>query len=305
VILPTYNRADKVERAIGSVIRQTFEAWELIVVDDASEDDIQEVVARSRDPRVRCIRRSVNGGVAVAQNTGIDHAQGEFVAFLHSDDELFADKLERQVELFARSPDTIGAVESAIEVVWPDSVECWLPGFEGADASDVLAYRARVHVSGLLVRRDLAARLRFDEQLRGAEDRDFCIRLLQSTQLAFSPEPLSRVSKAETGDRLSHQNHGPIYAYLLEKYHDDIAADRRVHADWQYRIARAYARAGQMPEARRALQRSVRLDPARARRWLLWLASFGGDGVYGAASRIQVRLAEAARSRAVYSSAHD
>ena len=123
----------------------------------------------------------------------------------------------------------------------------------------------------------VATQLRFDEQLRGAEDRDFCIRLLQSTDLAFSTEPLSRVSK--TGSRLGHQNHGPIYAYLLEKYHDDIAADRRVHADWEYRIARAYARAGQMPEARRALRRSLRLDPARARRWLLWLASFGGDEV--------------------------
>jgi glycosyltransferase involved in cell wall biosynthesis len=293
VILPTYNRADVVARAIGSVMRQTFAGWELIVVDDASQDDIEEVVASYGDSRVRYIRRPVNGGVSAAQNTGIDHAQGELVAFLHSDDEFFAEKLEHQVGLVARSPDTIGAVESGIEVVWPDRTECWPPGLDHADVSDVLAYRARVHVSGLLVRRVLATRLRFDEQLRGAEDRDFCIRLLQSTDLAFSREPLSRVSKS--GNRLGHQNKGPIYEYLLEKYHDEIAADRRVHADWQYRIARAHARAGQMPEARRALRRSVRLDPARPRRWLLWLASFGGDGVCGPAFRAQVRLAGTAQ----------
>jgi glycosyltransferase involved in cell wall biosynthesis len=295
VILPTYNRADVVGRAIDSVMRQTFERWELVVVDDASEDDIEQIVSRFRDPRVRYVRRSVNGGVAAAQNTGIEHAHGELVAFLHSDDELFADKLEQQVGLVARSPDTVGAVESGIEVVWPDHTECWPPGLDGADASDVLAYRARVHISGLLIRRVVATRLRFDERLRGAEDRDFCIRLLQSTDLAFSTAPLSRVSKTGSG-HLSHQNHGPIYAYLLKKYQDDIAVDRRVHADWQYRIARAYARAGQMPEARRALRRSVRLDPARARRWLLWLASFGGDWVYRTASRMQVRLASTAQT---------
>ena len=276
------------------------------MVDDASEDDIQEVVARYRDPRVRCIRRSVNGGVAAAQNTGIDHAHGEFVAFLHSDDEFFPTKLERQVELFARSPDTIGAVESAIEVVWPDSVECWPPGFEGADASDVLAYRARVHISGLLVRRRaVAAQLRFDEQLRGAEDRDFCIRLLQSTHLAFSPEPLSRVSKAETGESaLAPEPRTDLCVPAGEvprRHRRRSSSARRLAVPDRPRVRPA----GQMPEARQALQRSVRLDPARARRWLLWLASFGGDGVYGAASRIQVRLAQAARPRAVYSSAHD
>ena len=288
------------------MIRQTFEGWELLVVDDASEEDIREVVARASRPA-----RSLHPTTGQRRRCGRpEHGHRRrgrrIVAFLHSDDEFFPTKLERQVKLFARSPDTIGAVESAVEVVWPDSTECWPPGFEGADASDVLACtERRVHVSGLLLRRLLAVQLRFDEQLRGAEDRDFCIRLLQNTHLAFSPEPLSRVSKAETGSRLTHQNHGPIYAYLLKKYLDDIAADPRVHADWQYRIARAYAGAGQMPEARRALRRSVRLDPARPRRWLLWLASFGGDTVYGAASEPRFGWHRQPDHRAVYSSAHD
>src|SRR4051812_1322910 len=87
VILPTYNRAGLVTRAIDSVVRQTFECWELLVVDDASQDDTERVVAQYDDARVRYIRRPVNGGVSAAQNTGIDHARGELVAFLHSDDE--------------------------------------------------------------------------------------------------------------------------------------------------------------------------------------------------------------------------
>jgi glycosyltransferase involved in cell wall biosynthesis len=232
----------------------------------------------------------VNGGVAAAQNTGIEHARGEFVVFLHSDDALLPDKLGRQVDLLTRAGDSVGAVESGIEVAWPDRVERWTPELDTATAFDLLAYRTRVHISGLMIRRDLAARLRFDERLRGAEDRDFCIRLLCSTDVVCDPDPLSRVSKA--GTRLSHQNMGPIYAYLLEKYRDDIAADRRVHADWNYRAARAFARAGQMPEAREALRASVRIRPAHAQRWPLWLASYGGDRLMSAAFRAQVHGAE-------------
>lgn len=293
VILPTYNRADILAQAIDSVVHQTYAAWELIVVDDASDDDIELVVAQYDDPRIRHVRRMVNGGVAAAQNTGIDHASGGLLVVLHSDDALFPEKLERQVALIAREPGSIGAVESGIEVVWPDRVEHWPPPLDGADASDLLAYRNRAHISGLMVRRTVAQELRFDDRLRGAEDRDFCVRLLRHTQVACSPEVLSRVSKS--GRRLSHQNMGPIYAYLLEKHLDDIRSDRRVYADWNYRIARAYARADQLPEARQALRRSMRIDPARGRRWSLWLASFGGERLTRAAFRVQVRGAEMAQ----------
>ena len=292
VILPIYDNRDTLARAVDSVVEQTFGTWELLVVDDASDDDIEQVVARYDDPRIRFIRRTANGGVAAAQNTGIDHARGEFVVFLHSDDTLLAEKLQHQVDLLAGAGDAVGAVESAIEVAWPERVERWAAELDTATAFDLLAYRKRVHISGLMIRRALAAQLRFDERLRGAEDRDFCVRLLRSTEVVCTQEPLSRVSK--TGLRLSHQNKGPIYVYLLQKYHDDIATDRRVHADWNYRIARAFSRAGQMPEARAAIRRSLRLFPAHVRRWPLWLASFGGDRLTGAAFRVQVRSAELA-----------
>jgi glycosyltransferase involved in cell wall biosynthesis len=299
VILPTYNRADVLDRAVASVLAQTCSEWELLVVDDCSDDTTADVVASYADPRVRFIPRSSNGGVSRAQNTGIDRAEGEFVAFLHSDDEFFPDKLDHQLELIDASPRTIGAAESGIEVVWPDRVERWSPGLQHADARDVLSYRARVHTSGLLVRREVAASLRFDERLRGAEDRDFCVRLLRGTGVTFSGETLSRVWKVAPS--LAQQDMAPFYAYLLEKYRDDIVPDRRLHADWQYRIARAHARAGHMPEAREALRRAVQLHPARARRWPLWSASFCGDRVCQAAFRIQTRLSDRSRARVLAS----
>jgi hypothetical protein len=68
-----------------------------------------------------------------------------------------------------------------------------------------------------------------------------------------------------------------------------------LHADWHYRIARAHARAEHIPEARRALQHSLRLDPVRPRRWLLGLAAFAGDRACRSAFRAQVQLAERAQ----------
>ncbi len=106
IVLPTYNRAHLLPRAIASIEAQTFQDWQVIVVDDGSTDDTAAVVrsfaARLGD-RLRYIVRP-NGGCGAARNTGIDAADGEFVAFLDSDDEFLPTKLARQVELFRLHP---------------------------------------------------------------------------------------------------------------------------------------------------------------------------------------------------------
>ena len=76
VILPTFERADLLASAIKSVLCQTFDDWEVLVVDDASDADIAAVVGGFQDPRLRYVRRSVNGGVSAAQNAGLDLARG-------------------------------------------------------------------------------------------------------------------------------------------------------------------------------------------------------------------------------------
>ncbi|MCP4592618.1 MAG: glycosyltransferase family 2 protein [bacterium] len=106
VIIPVYNRAPLIGRAIESVIAQSAEDWELIVVDDGSTDETPSVVEdyRSRlGPRLIHLRRA-RGGSSAARNTGIDRARGEFIAFLDSDDEFRRNKLARQLELFEQEP---------------------------------------------------------------------------------------------------------------------------------------------------------------------------------------------------------
>src|SRR5437764_13661053 len=101
VIIPAYNAAKTVGRAVDSVLAQTFADFELIVIDDGSTDSTAEVVQSRRDQRIRCITVA-NGGVASARNRGLDLASGDLVAFLDADDAWLPTKLERQSNLMMR-----------------------------------------------------------------------------------------------------------------------------------------------------------------------------------------------------------
>ncbi|MEM9276814.1 MAG: glycosyltransferase family 2 protein, partial [Cyanobacteria bacterium P01_F01_bin.143] len=98
VIVPTYNRSDLLSRAIASIVAQSYPHWEVIVVDDASQEDIAQAVEQIDDQRIRYVRHAVNLGGSEARNTGIRKAQGEFVAFIDSDDVWLPQKLQRQLE---------------------------------------------------------------------------------------------------------------------------------------------------------------------------------------------------------------
>jgi glycosyltransferase involved in cell wall biosynthesis len=103
IILPTYNRADTIGRAVQSVLAQTFEDWELVVVDDGSSDGTQEVLA-GIDPRIRVLRQA-NAGVGAARNTGLAAARGRLLTFLDSDDGWLPHFLELTTSFLHWAPD--------------------------------------------------------------------------------------------------------------------------------------------------------------------------------------------------------
>lgn len=94
IVLPTYNRAHTLERAIGSVLVQTESDWELIVVDDASTDETRSVIANFEDNRLKYVCHKKNRHVAAARNTGIRLAKGKYICFIDSDDEYLPRHLE-------------------------------------------------------------------------------------------------------------------------------------------------------------------------------------------------------------------
>jgi hypothetical protein len=111
IIIPCFNRADIVGETIESVLAQSYDRFEVIVIDDGSTDNTREVVARYADPRIRYFYKA-NGGLSAARNSGLEAARGEFIAFLDSDDVWRPWKLRAQMEIFSRYPE--------VGLVWSD-----------------------------------------------------------------------------------------------------------------------------------------------------------------------------------------
>ena len=97
IIMPTYNCAKFIKETIQSVINQTYENWELVIVDDCSNDNTEEIVASFNDKRIKYHRLEKNSGAAIARTTAMKMATGNYMAFLDSDDLWKKDKLERQL----------------------------------------------------------------------------------------------------------------------------------------------------------------------------------------------------------------
>jgi glycosyltransferase involved in cell wall biosynthesis len=190
VVIPTYNRAKTLARAIDSVLAQTYRNRELIVVDDGSTDDTDEILESYGDALIRV--RQVNRGVSAARNLGIERSNGDPVAFLDSDDEWLPEKLERQMSLFDES--------DPLFICHTD--EIWMRGGreiaqkrihakQGGRFFERALERCLISPSSVLLSRSLLDRVgRFDEDLPAAEDYDLWLRITAFHEVAFIPRPL-------------------------------------------------------------------------------------------------------------------
>ncbi len=113
VIMPTYNHARFIGEAIDSVLNQTYKNLELIIIDNYSKDNTEEIVASYRDDRIKYLKFRNNGIIAASRNYGIKHSQGEYIAFLDSDDKWNKKKLEKQIPHF-QSSKIVGVASDAI-----------------------------------------------------------------------------------------------------------------------------------------------------------------------------------------------
>lgn len=104
VLIPTFNRESVLKRAVDSVLAQTFEDLECIVIDDASTDETHKLLETFNDPRLKVLSHNENAGVSSARNTGFEESRGEWIALLDSDDEWLPNRLEKQLNLAAENP---------------------------------------------------------------------------------------------------------------------------------------------------------------------------------------------------------
>ena len=198
VVIPAYNAAWCVRKAIDSVLAQDFRDFELIVVDDGSTDDTAAVLSAYGNA-IRIVHQ-INGGLSNARNTGIRESRGEFVAFLDADDWWLPGKLGRQVELMRNRPD-LGFSSTTARVEDPDGklVNVWACAqWQGSFLVHLFGSNADVAGSGsaVVARRELFQRVGyFDESLRSLEDIDMWMRLAAVADYACLEEPLTVILK--------------------------------------------------------------------------------------------------------------
>lgn len=103
IIMPSWNTGKYISESIQSVLAQTYTNWELIIVDDCSTDNTDEVIANFCDKRIRYLKNTQNSGAALTRNRALREAKGEWIAFLDSDDIWLPEKLEKQIEFMKKN----------------------------------------------------------------------------------------------------------------------------------------------------------------------------------------------------------
>lgn len=178
IVIPVYDRAAALRAAIESVLVQSFQDFEIIVVDDGSHDDPRTVAEGFADPRL-CFIRQANAGGGAARNRGIDQARGQFVAFLDSDDAFLPHHLADMHRLLKGTKGLAGYAR-----IWVDRGDGPLflkPARAIRPGEDMACYllcdRGFTQTSTMAVPLAAARHVRFSEHLRAAEDTDFAIRL--------------------------------------------------------------------------------------------------------------------------------
>ena len=198
VVLTTCNRARFLQRAVQSVLAQTWTDFELIIVDNASRDETPRIVKGFADPRIRYVRHAVNLGGPAARNTGIKQARGRYVAFLDDDDQWLPSKLEAQVRKMEDAPPEVGLIYTGTEVIDEQTgalYRRYVPVFRGDVYQRLLMGTILGSVSSVLVRRACFDRVGFfDEELKSCQDWDMWLRLAEHVQFDYVPEVLTRIS---------------------------------------------------------------------------------------------------------------
>ena len=230
VIIPTYNRADIISRAVNSARNQSYQNLEIIVVDDCSSDDTANIVQKIDDNRIMYHRHQTNLGGSEARNTGIRKAQGKYVAFLDSDDVWLPDKLQHQLSAVSQLEFQDNLVcysqfQKSSQVFYFPSI---LPRRGKQDHETVPDYfwlsGGEMLTSTLLISRTLASATLFKPRLEKHQDLDFILRLeQQGAKFTFVPQVLVIWHNEPRSDRISQKNNYQISLNWIEQYRKQIS----------------------------------------------------------------------------------
>lgn len=253
VVIPTYNRTDRIHPVLESVKSQTFNDFECLVIDDGSKDGdtLATIISSLNDSRFVYIRQE-NKGACNARNRGIDTARGMYIALLDSDDIFLSEKLEKCAKILNENEHDGDVlvysqmiVERGLEKVWIRPERGLLPA-ERVDEY-LLCTPGKIQTSTMVLPTSLARRIRFDEDLTSMQDADFAIRVANTdATVAFIEEPLIVFGDKLSDSRVSRDNaYRPLLDWI-ERMRGSGVSERSYWAcrGWQCARVASYSNRG-------------------------------------------------------------
>ena len=286
IVIPTYNHAPMLQRALATVVEQTYQNWNAIVVNNFSTDNTLEVVATFNDPRIQCVNFRNNGVIGASRNEGIALATGKYVAFLDSDDTWFPTKLEKCVEILESGSDLVCHAEYWIDESGKSRLVAYGPS-EAATHHNLIYKGNRISTSATVVRAALLKEVHgFDvaPELISTEDYDLWIRLAaKSDKFAFISEPLGEYHRHDNNVSANIEKHLAAELALLAKHFsantrfENMVARRRRKALAYYGAGRSLHRTRNHFLALQKYSRSLVIWPLSLRLYAAVMLSLMGS----------------------------
>lgn len=227
VIIPTYNTARYLPEAIESVLKQTYQDFEIIVLDDGSNDNTKEIVMKYNDNiknKIRYIYQE-NKGVAVARNTAIKNARGEFIALLDADDKYYPNRLEEGIKVIGSNPG-IGLVHADDMETFEDGKCIGTPKrnkrvLSGYIFKNLFTHKANISSPTVLVRKECFDKVGlFDENLTrlGCEDREAWLRIAREYRIEYINKVLAYYRHQRAGLSKNREKMMRGRYYVVDKF---------------------------------------------------------------------------------------
>ncbi|MBI4845848.1 MAG: glycosyltransferase [Candidatus Omnitrophica bacterium] len=223
IIIPTYNRSDFLKKAVASVLNQSFKDFELIIIDDGSEDETESFIRTINDPRLKYIKQP-HQGVSFSRNSGVKAATGSFICFLDSDDWFKPDKLKKTYDYIKRYPEyKIFHTEEIWyrnkELLTQKTIHKKPDGYVFKNALKLCC----ISISTAAISREIFTQIgMFDENLPACEDYDFWLRVSAEFPVKLIPEFMTE-KKGGHQDQLSkkHPAMDKFRIYSIKKIIDN------------------------------------------------------------------------------------
>ncbi len=285
VVIPTYNRGDTIKKSIDSVLAQIYKNLEVIVVDDGSTDNTQDVVESYVDPKVRYVKLPKNRGANVARNTGIKRAKGEFIAFLDSDDRWEPEKISKQMEVYENSSDDIKVVYCGEDMQSDKGNRFYMPEkWVNPKEGDVFRPLLRGNFVGtvsLLVKKECFEEVGyFDEELPRAQDWDMALRLAKEFKFKLVDEPLVTVYYSQDSISSDYEALANALEKLFDKHRKNFMSNKDIFSSHHFWLASVYFTLREWDKGIEYIRKAYTLKPFHPLTIMRLLASLFGSDFY-------------------------